>query len=220
MPNLSYELIEEHVKHTASGEEVFQIRAMRDIPAKSVKKGDLGGWVGKNVKLLDNAWVSDNARVSGNAWVYENALVSGDALILGNACVHGNARVSGNALVYGNARVSGNALIYGYTQVYGNARVSDNARVSGDALVYGNAWVSGDDIIKASNDLINIINPSGYPITVTRKYFYVACKPFPIGSVEKNLRTTAIEYKFSESQYKKYKRLIRATVKFMNTEDI
>lgn len=165
MPDLSYELIKESMKHSASGEELFQIKAVRDIPGASVKKGDLGGWIGKYAKLLDDAWIS------------------------------GAARVYGNALVHGNARISG------------------AARVHGNALVYG------DDIIKGGNGLVNIINPSGYSITVTKKYFYVGCRQFPIGSIQKNLFTIAIRYGFSESQYKNYKRVIRSAMKLINIED-
>ncbi|MGG7510969.1 hypothetical protein, partial [Plantibacter sp. YIM 135249] len=61
------------------GYTVKQIRALRDIPRTSVKKGDVGGWI--ESEQLANG----DARVSGDAWVS------------GNAQVYGNARVSGNA---------------------------------------------------------------------------------------------------------------------------
>jgi len=104
MSELYYELTGKS-KVNLFGYTVHQIRAIRDVPGTSVKKGDLGGWVGS--LRLENG----NARVSGNAWVS------------GNAQVYGNAQVSGNAWVYGNAQVSGNAWVYGNAQVYGNAEI-------------------------------------------------------------------------------------------------
>lgn len=92
MSELYYELTGKS-KVNLFGYTVHQIRAIRDVPGTSVKKGDLGGWVGS--LRLENG----NARVSGNAWV------------------------SGNAQVYGNAQVSGNAWVYGNAQVYGNAEI-------------------------------------------------------------------------------------------------
>ena len=79
------------------GRKLFRIRAL--ISFGDVSKGDLGGWIEKEV-CVDQ---------SGNAWVYGNAWVSGDARVYGNAQVSGNARVYGDAWVYGNAQVSGNA---------------------------------------------------------------------------------------------------------------
>ena len=44
-----------------------RIRALRDIPERGVKSGDLGGWVESESNLSQHgtAWVSDNAWVSG-----------------------------------------------------------------------------------------------------------------------------------------------------------
>ena len=87
----------------------YRIKAKKDFA--DVKKGDVGGWLEKevNVNQSGDAWVYGNAWVSGNARVYGDAQVSGNAWVSGNARVYGDAQVSGDAWVYGNAWVSGNA---------------------------------------------------------------------------------------------------------------
>ena len=82
------------------GVTVHQIRATEAIPARGIRKGDVGGWV--ESELLRNG----DARVSGNAWVF------GDARVYDNALVSGNARVSDKALVFSDARVFGNARVF------------------------------------------------------------------------------------------------------------
>ena len=115
---MKYELTNEtHPDHPT----LYRIRALRDIPERGVKSGDLGGWVESELNLSP----------SGAAWVYGDAQVSGDARVADNASVYGGAQVYGNASVYGDASVYGNDA-----QVYGGAWVHGDARVFGDAQVY------------------------------------------------------------------------------------
>ena len=86
MSNIKFELTD-NTRVNFMGVTLYQIRATEDIPARGVRKGDLGGWV-ESAELTNG-----DARVSGDAWVY------------GNAEVYGNARVSGNARVYGDADI-------------------------------------------------------------------------------------------------------------------
>ena len=88
---------------TPTGEKVYRIKAIQDIPSKGIRVGDLGGYISSLYLEDGRPRISDNARVFGDAWVFGNARVSG------NACVFGDARVSGDAWVSGNARVSGDA---------------------------------------------------------------------------------------------------------------
>jgi carbonic anhydrase/acetyltransferase-like protein (isoleucine patch superfamily) len=180
------------------GVKLFRIEATRDIERFSVKAGDLGGYVEKEVNLRGNAWVSGNARVYGNARVggdakvYDNAQVYGNARVFDNATVYGNAEVYGNArvygdaymcgdaLVYGNACVWGSALVHGNAHVYGNAWVSDNVCVRGDAQVYGYARVYGysivcGDKIKNPSDCRNIVQER-YNITILPEFLKIGCK--------------------------------------------
>ena len=152
-----YELTDETIK-TLDGKTLHHIKALKDIPSKKVKKGDLGGWIESYNNLdqkgdcwvADNAWVCENAKVYGNAKVFEyarvygNAKVCGDAYVYGDAAVYDTAEVYGNAEVYSFAKVLGKAKVYENADVFGNVEVYGYARVYGYAKVYGNAEVDYD----------------------------------------------------------------------------
>ena len=85
MSERKYRLTDETI--TVFGRTLYRIQATESIPSRYVDKGDLGGFIEKELNLSGDAWVS------GNAWV------SGDARVSGDAWVSGNARVSGDAWV-------------------------------------------------------------------------------------------------------------------------
>lgn len=124
-----YELANEPILFM--GHTLYRIKALKSIPSKNVKKGDLGGWVESynNLDQKGDCWVADDA------YVYSNAEVSGDAEVCGNANVYGNAKVFDNAEVCGNAWVYDNAQVYDKAKVYGDAEVCGNAKVYGSAKV-------------------------------------------------------------------------------------
>jgi NDP-sugar pyrophosphorylase family protein len=124
-----YELANEPILFM--GHTLYRIKALKSIPSKNVKKGDLGGWVESynNLDQKGDCWVADDA------YVYSNAEVSGNAKVYGNANVYGNAKVFDNAEVYDAAQVNG------YAHVFGNAKVYGRAEVYGDAQVFGNAEI-------------------------------------------------------------------------------
>ena len=103
MNNIKIKLTSETVT-SATGEILYRIEAIEDIPAAGIKKGDKGGFIA-------SLEVKGNARISGNAWVFGDALVSGNAQVYGDAQVYGNAQVSGNAWVSGDAQVSGDVIV-------------------------------------------------------------------------------------------------------------
>ncbi|MDO5099271.1 MAG: hypothetical protein Q4D85_11050 [Corynebacterium sp.] len=154
MVDAHFELTDE-CKVLATGERVFRIRAVRDIPERFVKAGELGGFVSSThtadgkLRIGPSAWVAGDAivagdaRISGNALVYENACVFGSARVKGWARIGGNARVFDNAVVKNNARVRQNAEVSGQARVAGQAVVSESARVFGDAVIEGNAHIYG-----------------------------------------------------------------------------
>ncbi|MDO5099273.1 MAG: hypothetical protein Q4D85_11060 [Corynebacterium sp.] len=151
-----------------TGEPVFRIRAIRDIPERFVKAGDLGGWVSSvytstsKLRIGPHAWVAGDAVVAGDATIADNALVYDRAAIFGNAHiggyarVHGRARVSGDAVVKDRARVNEsahirdqaaireNAAVSGHSRVLESAQVAGNARVEGNSYLSGHAQVAGD----------------------------------------------------------------------------
>jgi carbonic anhydrase/acetyltransferase-like protein (isoleucine patch superfamily) len=124
-----YKLLLDKKIKTASGVNLYRIKALRDFG--EVEKGDIGGYLQSEKNLSHE----------GNAWVYEDAWVFGNAKVYGNAEVSGEAEVFNNAQIYDNARVFGNTEVFDNAQVYGNAKIFDDAKVFGNALIYGNAWV-------------------------------------------------------------------------------
>ena len=143
-----YEFTGETMEVRSNGRSIVlrRIRALCDLPAFYVRKGDLGGWIEGEWNLSQylatcslsgvvhyyGAWVGVNAKV------FEDARVEDEAYVLDNACVFGRARVGGDGRVYGSAWVFGQAV------VMGNANVTDASKVYGDAVVTGNALVSDD----------------------------------------------------------------------------
>ena len=85
MLNVSFKLTSE-TEVAWNGETLYRIQAIRDIPARGIAKGDMGGFI-------STIEINCNARVSGDAWVYGDAQVSGDARVYGNAQVSGDAHI-------------------------------------------------------------------------------------------------------------------------------
>ncbi|MDO4630804.1 MAG: hypothetical protein Q4A82_00710 [Corynebacterium sp.] len=104
MSDKKYELTDEY-RETKTEEKVYRIRATADIPVHGVNEGDLGGFIGDNAILSDDAWISGDAQVFGDAWVSGNAQVFGKVLVSNEAWVFGSAQVFGNALVSCNREI-------------------------------------------------------------------------------------------------------------------
>ena len=102
-----YELI----ATTFNGSDVFQIKALQDIPSYGVRTGDLGGYIHseKNLSHEGTCWVGKGARVFESASVYEDAVVNQSVLVCGHAVIHGSAFLTGNAVVSARTTVSGYA---------------------------------------------------------------------------------------------------------------
>lgn len=173
MVTVHFELTDESML-SFTGERVFRIRAIRDIPERFVKAGDLGGWVSSEytstseLRIGPKAWVAGDAvvagdaQVLGNALVYDSACVFGSARVKGWGRVHGNAKVFDDAIVKGRARVNqaasvfgaaqigGHALITGTAEVTDNAKVSEHAVVAGDCIIEENAQITGNSHISDS----------------------------------------------------------------------
>lgn len=79
-----------------------RIRALRDIPSRGVKAGDLGGWVASENNLAQEGecWIGGNARAYMDAVVADNALVEdsseiwGDASVSSYACIGREAHIA------------------------------------------------------------------------------------------------------------------------------
>lgn len=174
-----------------NGETLYRIKAIEDIPIHNIKKGDKGGFV-SSLKLSNGV-----LRISDNAWV------------------SGNASVSGDAKVSGNARVSGKARVYGDAWIFDNARVFGNASVSGNAWVSGNAMVSGKVKVCSKDAIINIVLPSKYSITVTRKHVQIGRKLYKRTEVLKITEEQAKSKGFSSEEFNNYRMLIKTAMKMV-----
>ena len=138
---LKYEITD--IQHPGNPQ-LFQIRALRDIPLALVKAGDLGGYVENenNLSQEGNCWVNIYSRIYNNARVFENAQIYGNVCVSAESQVYGNAQVYDIARIFENAQIYGNAKVYGTAKVYGNAHVFDNAQVYGGALLCGEIQVN------------------------------------------------------------------------------
>lgn len=93
---MKYEILHDHAMVVDGGRiTCYRIRALRDIPQRGVKAGDLGGYVEgeHNLDQNDDSWVYGNARVYGKARVYGNARVYDDSWVSGKARVYDDARL-------------------------------------------------------------------------------------------------------------------------------
>jgi hypothetical protein len=166
-----YKLLKDDTIKSVDDRTLYRIQALISIAAIGVAKGDLGGYVEREMNLSQvsgDAWVFGNARVSGAARVSDNAQVSGNASVSGNAWVSGNAQVFGDAWVFGNARVSGAAQVSGNASVSGTAWVSGNAQVSGNASVSGDAWVFGNARVYKSYPFIGRLDGCTFILVPTK----------------------------------------------------
>lgn len=189
---MKYRLTEETLE--VRGHILHRIVALKDF--SNVKKGDLGGFIEKEINLSQegNCWIYDEAAVYNSAEVRDDAIVrnyadiSDAAMVFGNAKVHNHVRIWDNARVYSNAAIYGNTKIYNYAEVGGDANVSDDvrifnsavvldhvtvygcAKVGKNAAVYGNAVIKGNAVIESRSDYIVFKNwwSSGRYFTWTR----------------------------------------------------
>lgn len=101
---------------------LHQIRALRNLNSRPIKKGDLGGYIESETNLDQN----------GNAWVHTRAVVYGTAFVTGGAVVADASVVRGNARVRDNAQVNGNSLVEGDADVHGIARLAHHHAYKGN----------------------------------------------------------------------------------------
>ena len=226
---------------------VFRIKALKDFG--DVKKGDLGGFVEKEVNLSHEGecWIYNDACVYGcarlyqNAKIYDNVRVYDFSEVCGDANIHGASKIHGSSTVYGSARFSDNVEICGYASVCdsanisGNVTIMDNAHIMGASEISGNVVISGNTIINSnmcindnvdidSNDKISYIENigdeySGFTFFLNKGTIMVSCEEFTKTIDE--FRETVNE-KYKDSKYlDEYLTLINLMeIHFKNTKNI
>lgn len=122
---------------------LFRIRAVRDIPEVGVRAGEFGGVVSGNGNLSQQGF----CWITYNAMAIEAARVTGNALIRDHAVIAENARVGGNATVADMANVTLQGVVDGNATVCGSAIVTGDAHVGGYAVVDGQCKIDGTSIL-------------------------------------------------------------------------
>ena len=141
---------------------LYQLKALRDIPLYSVEVGDWGGfvtdpetlshegdcWIGLEACVYGNVSINDNAYVGGNARVKNFRLDGSKIEIFGIATIKGHASVSISfpedyksepCMTY----IGEHAVISGQAQVSNAEIISGHARISGKAVINGASEISG-----------------------------------------------------------------------------
>ena len=164
--NRKYDFTDETIER--DGYVYHRIRAKKTftlVTGEVVKKGDLGGFIEKEVNLSHdgNCWVKDNARAGGYmARIYDNALLADQSAIgigvelSGNAYVHGMSSLS-LSVVTDNAEVKDSEL----SQIYAgeeakiissvlrhNARCKDGVFLEPNVLRIKGSTVIEHNIVK------------------------------------------------------------------------
>lgn len=146
-----YELTSEFI--TINRTKLYRIKALKDFG--DVKKGELGGFIEKEVNLAQegDCWVYDRAIVKNKARIFDNVRIKNRAVVKDNAKISYDAQILDSAVVGDNAVVSQNAIVKQHSQIDGDTHVcgsciiQDDAHISQKATVKGKANISGASII-------------------------------------------------------------------------
>ena len=126
---------------------LYRIKALRDIPSKNVKAGDLGGYIENESNLSQDGdcWIGDEAVVFNGAIVKDDAHVY-DLAHVERAKIYERAKVHDEAIIVGAAIVKGDADIYEHARIsrIGACRIYERARIHGYALIKGTGNIHGD----------------------------------------------------------------------------
>lgn len=121
---------------------LHQIEALIDFG--DVKKGDKGGWVGREINLSQDG----ECWLYGDAIAMENAFVGDNAKLYDKAVIRGMARALGCAKAKDNAVIGNFSTIRDWSQVTDNGRTCNNSILMGKSVVRDNAQITGDAIVK------------------------------------------------------------------------
>lgn len=163
---------------------VTRIKALIDIPYHGVKAGDIGGFIGQDVKLShsDTCWIAGDAIVLGSVYVSDHAIVKDNVVIHGGSIVkaeegdgstcglsiNDRSTVSGHAILdYFSAPtdpgqagyIGGTSTITDNAALYNVRCVSGNTGIERNAKLYNRAEVIGsvvitDDVVVQEHVLI------------------------------------------------------------------
>ncbi|QCE32821.1 polymer-forming cytoskeletal protein [Acetobacteraceae bacterium] len=153
----------------------YRLKALRDIPAREVKKGDLGGvvssyqtlsqtgecWISKDAKALNEVRVFENAWLKDQVVARDYAEISEEACLSGSVNISGFARFSGCANAENNVTICDQAKVSGEVHLYGNVSISGEASLSGKVVLKDNVSVTGQAILDGEALLCDNVKISG-----------------------------------------------------------
>lgn len=122
-----------------TGEKVYPITALKDIPMFDVKVGDFGGYIEHEYNLCH----------SGNAWIGADCIVKGTSIIKDDVIIEGRVLVSNSELSQ-DIRVFGDVML-SHCYLYGTKiQIKDRVRMT-DVNINGKDMLIKDDCV-----LINV----------------------------------------------------------------
>lgn len=116
-----YEMLE------IEGEPYYRIRALRDIPAYNVKKGDIGGYVESEGNLANygDGWIEEGSSSTGNAFVQFGYLCGKSELKDDAVLSMGTVKksiISGNSHIKSDCFILNSSIENGYIESYATIR--------------------------------------------------------------------------------------------------
>ena len=145
MNNKKYEiLMDEENTIEWGGRVLHRIKALKDFG--DVKKGDIGGFVEKEINLSHE----------GNCWIYDNAKAMDNSKVYGNSRMYGYSKMFDYSEMYDNSSMNDYSEIYDYSEMYGDSELNNKAKLYGK-------------LISKVDDFIEIQNPQGRLVTCVRK---------------------------------------------------
>lgn len=124
-----------------------RVKALRDIPSRGVKRGDIGGYVssGNTLSHKGDSWIANNA-IAVNSTIEDNGFVRDQAVIV-DSSIRDNASVTENANIISSslstrAKAMDDSYVY-KSSIRGNAVVRENGQVNNSTLSY-NSLIMGE----------------------------------------------------------------------------
>ena len=182
----------------------FRIKALKNIPRYSVKRGDLGGLVETegNLDQTGDSWIDKESRVVNSAYVGGNAYVCNGGVVRDNSAMGGAAKLDGGYM-QNYSRAGGFAVIHGNmydsSKAFGTSYLGEHARLEGLSTLADNAYIKKrSDVVTFSNvgsegATLTVYQTKGEP-WVNRGCFTGTVEEFLARSHEQHNDTIHLEY--------------------------
>lgn len=151
---------------------VYRIKALRNIPERGVKKGDLGGYVSSADTLSHEGtcWIGPQARALGKVRVRDDAYLGGTAEALCDFAnsmilIQDSVKITDSASVCisrdknstdepkiisrisGNVEIGDRAQIYNAKEIFGEVSIFDDATILGASKIGGTSEISDRAVV-------------------------------------------------------------------------